>query len=212
MSMPSPPPSTPITSADRIRVREAVAAAEAKTSGEIYTVVTAISDDYRMIPVLWATLVALLAPVPLIFLTLLPASLIYLIQLLVFVVFAIGLSHPAVALNIVPPTLKHRRARALAVQQFLAHGLHTTEARTGVLIFLSLAERHAEIIADAGISAKVDEGTWKASMDKLIAEVRQGKIADGLVAAIESTGAVLARHFPRGPNDRNELANDLVIL
>jgi len=204
MSMPSPPPSTPITSADRIRVREAVAAAEAKTSGEIYTVVTAISDDYRMIPVLWA--------VPLIFLTLLPASLIYLIQLLVFIVLAIGLSHPAVALNIVPPTLKHRRARALAVQQFLAHGLHTTEARTGVLIFLSLAERHAEIIADAGISAKVDEGTWKASMDKLIAEVRQGKIADGLVAAIESTGAVLARHFPRGPNDRNELANDLVIL
>lgn len=49
-------------------------------------------------------------------------------------------------------------------------------------------------------------------MDKLIAEVRQGKIADGLVATVESTGAVLARHFPRGPNDRNELANDLVIL
>ena len=198
--------------ADRVRIRQAVAAAEAKTAGEIFTVVAEESDDYRFIPILWATLLALIVPLPLIFFTLLPASLIFLIQLGVFVVLALVFSHPAVRPAVVPAAVKHGAAEALAVRQFLAHGLHTTEARTGVLIFVSLAERHAEIIADAGISAKVDEAVWRAAMDKLLTEVRAGRLADGLVAAIESTGAVLARHFPPRAGDQNELPNDLVLL
>ena len=205
-------PTPALSHADRVRVRDAVATAEAKTSGEIFTVVAESSDDYRFIPLLWATLIALIVPLPLIFLTLIPASLIYLVQLAVFVGLAVGLSHEAVAPNLVPAGVKHARARALAVQQFLAHGLHTTEARTGVLIFVSLAERHAEIIADAGISAKVGDSVWQESMGKLTAEIGAGRLAEGLIAAIESTGAVLARHFPRRPDDRNELPNGLVLL
>ena len=202
----------PISKDDRARIRQAVAKAEAGTSGEIFVVVAEASDDYRFIPVLWATLVALIVPLPLIYFTLIPASTIYLAQLAVFVVLALGFSHSAIRPAIVPGGVKHGRARALAVQQFLAHGLHTTEARTGVLIFVSLAERHAEIVADAGISSKVDQAAWQAAMDKLITEVRAGRLADGLIAAIEATGAVLARHFPRRRDDRNELPNDLVIL
>lgn len=201
-----------LSAEDRARVREAVAAAEAKTSGEIYTVVAEASDDYRFIPLLWATVIALIAPLPLIFLTLLPASIIYIAQLAVFVVLAIVFSHESVALRLVPASVKHGRARALAVQQFMAHGLHTTEARTGVLIFLSLGERHAEIIADAGIDAKVDGNVWQEAMDVLLKDVREGRLADGLVAAIGGVGAVLARHFPRAADDRNELPDDLVLL
>jgi putative membrane protein len=201
-----------ISDVDRVRVRQAVAAAEAKTIGEIFTVVAEESDDYRFIPILWATLVALVVPLPLIFLTLLPASLIFLIQLVAFIVLALGFSLPDVRPRMVPPGVKHAAARALAVKQFLAHGLHTTEARTGVLIFVSLAERHAEIIADAGIAAKVDGAVWQAAMDKLVAEVSAGRLADGLIAAIESTGAVLARHFPPRARDRNELPDDIVLL
>jgi len=201
-----------LSDADRARIRQAVAAAEAKTSGEIFTVVTRESDDYRFIPILWATLIALIVPLPLIFLTLLPASLIFLIQLAAFVILALAFSHPAIRPAVVPPGVKHGAARSLAVQQFLAHGLHTTEARTGVLIFVSLAEHHAEIIADASIAAKVDEAVWRAAMDRLIAEIRAGRLAEGLIAAIESTGAVLARYFPPRSNDRNELPNDLVVL
>jgi putative membrane protein len=189
-----------------------VAAAEAKTSGEIFTVVAERSDDYRFIPVLWATLVALIVPLPLILLTLLPASLIFLIQLAVFVILALVLSHDEVRPLVVPPGVKHGAARALAVQQFLAHGLHTTERRTGVLIFVSLAERHAEIIADAGISAKVEDAMWRAAVDRLVGEIRAGRLADGMIAAIESTGAVLARHFPPRKDDRDELPNGLVLL
>jgi putative membrane protein len=201
-----------LSDADRARVRQAVAAAESKTAGEIFTVVTGQSDDYRFIPILWATLAALMVPLPLIFFTLLPASLIFLVQLGSFIVLALAFSHPVVRPWIVPSGVKHGAARALSVQQFLAHGLHTTEQRTGVLIFVSLMERHAEIIADAGISAKVDDAVWQAAMEKLVGEIRAGRLAEGLIAAIESTGAVLARHFPPRTNDRDELPNGLILL
>ena len=201
-----------LSDADRVRIRQAVAAAEAKTSGEIFMVVAEECDDYRFIPLLWATLIALIAPLPLIFLTLWPASLIWLTQLAAFVVLAIGFSLPSVRPAVVPRRVKREAARAVAAQQFLAHGLHTTEARTGVLIFVALAEHHAEIIADTGIASKVDAGAWQAAMDKLTGEVAAGRLAEGLIAAIDSTGTILARHFPRAQGDRNELSNDLILL
>jgi putative membrane protein len=201
-----------LSDADRIRVRQAVADAEAKTSGEIFAVVAEECDDYRFIPLLWATLIALIVPLPLIFLTLWPASLIWLVQIAAFIALAIGFSLPAVRPAVVPRRVKREAARALAAQQFLAHGLHTTEARTGVLIFVALAERHAEIIADTGIAAQVDADAWQGAMDKLVAEVGAGRIADGMIAAIESTGVVLARHFPPRPRDRNELPDALILL
>ena len=197
---------------DRARIRDAVAAAEAKTSGEIFVVVARQSDDYRFIPLLWATLAALVEPLALIYATNLPASVIYAVQLAVFVVLAVVLSLPSVRPQVVPSGIKHGRARAFAVQLFLAHGLHTTEARTGVLIFVSLAEQHAEIVADTGIASRVDQATWDAAMAALLAEIRAGRLADGLLAAIAATGAELARHFPRGIGDRDELPNELVVL
>ena len=73
-----------------------------------------------------------------------------------------------------------RRAHAEAVRQFLAHGLHLTERRTGVLIFASVAERHAEIVADAGINAKVDAGAWESAIAAMIAAIKDGRPADGI--------------------------------
>ncbi len=201
-----------LSDADRVRVRQAVAAAEANTSGEIFTVVAEECDDYRFILLLWATLIALIVPLPLIFLTAWPASVIWLAQFAAFAVLGIGFSLPAVRPAVVPRRVKREAARALAAQQFLAHGLHTTEARTGVLIFVALAERHAEIIADTGIASQVDAGAWQPAMDRLTAEVGAGRLAEGLIAAIEASGALLARHFPRKPGDRNELSNDRVLL
>ncbi len=201
-----------ISPEDRLRVRAAVRDAEEKTRGEIFVVVARQSDDYRIIPIVWATLAALVVPAPLIFGTNLPASVIYAIQLAVFVVLAVVLSLPAVKAWVVPGGVKQGRTRALAIEMFLAHGLHTTETRTGVLIFVSLAEKRAEIVVDTGIDGHVAQDTWDAAMAALIAEVRAGRLADGLIAAVSATGAELARHFPRLPGDRDELPNDLVIL
>src|SRR5262249_37703095 len=169
----------PLIEADGLRVREAIARAEKTTAGEIFAVVAHEADDYRLIPLLWATLVALAVPLPLLFVqipgswvdeasgdwravvsVLLPAAWIYGIQLIVFVVLAVVLSLPGIKPLIVPGSVKRARAHGLAVEQFLAHGLHVTEARTGVLLFVSLFERYAEIVADAGIASRVEQNVW----------------------------------------------------
>jgi putative membrane protein len=135
---------------------------------------------------------------------------IYLVQLAVFIAAALGLSLPAIRFQIVPRRTQHDRAHVQAMQQFFAHGLHRTESRTGVLIFAAVAERYAEIVADAGIDAKVTPQVWAAAIDALIEGIKQGRPADGFVAAIERCGRVLAEHFPPGALKRDELPNRLV--
>jgi putative membrane protein len=98
------------------------------------------------------------------------------------------------------------------MRQFLAQGLHLTEQRTGVLIFASVAERYAEIIADRGISAKVGNEVWQQAVAALVDAIKAGRPGDGFVAAVERCGAVLAQHFPPGAIRRDELPNKLVVM
>jgi len=153
-----------------------------------------------------------MVPLPLIYLTLWPASVIYLFQLAAFAAAAVGLSHPSIRFHLVPKRAKRDRAHGEALRQFLAHGLHRTQDRTGVLIFASAAERYAEIVADGGINAKVTQQEWDEAIAALIAGIRQGRTGDGFVAAIAKCGAVLAAHFPPGALNKNELPDKLVEL
>jgi len=199
-----------ISQVDRERIADAIRAAEAKTSGEIFCVIALHASDYRLVPLAWAAAVALVVPAPLIYLTLWPASVIYVVQLIVFIAAALGLSLPDIRFHIVPRRTQHERAHLQAMQQFFAHGLHHTQNRTGVLIFASVAERYAEIVADAGINEKVTPHVWDQAVAALIAGIKQGRAGDGFVAAIEQCGAVLAEHFPPGALNRDELPNKLV--
>jgi len=199
-----------ISQADHARVADAIRAAEAKTSGEIFCIIARQSSDYRLVPLAWAALIALATPAPLIYLTRWPAALIYLAQLVVFVAAALALSLPAIRFHLVPRRAKHDRAHAEALRQFFAQGLHHTENRTGVLIFASVAERYAEIVADEGINTKVTGEVWDKAVAALIDDIRQGRAADGFIAAIERCGAVLAEHFPPGALAVDELPNKLV--
>jgi putative membrane protein len=199
-----------ISQLDRERIAEAIRAVEAKTSGEIFCVIARHASDYRLVPLAWAAAVALVVPAPLIYFTLWPASVIYLVELVVFIVATLGLSLPAIRFHIVPRRTQHERAHAQAMQQFFAQGLHRTENRTGVLIFAAVAERYAEIVADAGINAKVTPQVWDKAIAALIEGIKQGRASDGFVAAIEQCGAVLAEHFPPGALNRDELPNKLL--
>jgi len=202
----------PIDNTDRARIRTAIERAEARTSGEIYVVVARQSGDYRLVPIAWALVAALILPLPLIVLTNLSAGGIYLAELAIFVAVALILSLPDVLPRVVPANVFREHGHARAVEQFLAHGLTNTQARTGVLIFVSLAERYAEIVADTGIAAKVPQQTWDELIARLTAEIAARRLAEGLIGAVERAGAVLAEHFPRLPGDRNELVNDVVLL
>jgi putative membrane protein len=201
-----------LSDADRARVSAAIRDAETQTSGEIYCVMAQACSEYRVVPLAWSALVALAVPLPLIYLTQWPASIIYFLQLVAFGLCFVGLSHPIVRYRIVPRRMKQDRAHAEALRQFAAHGLHKTERRTGVLIFVAVAERHAEIVADAGIDRKVEPGAWDAPVGSLIGAIKEGRGADGFVAAIAQCARVLAVHFPPGALDRNELPNEIVEL
>ncbi|MFL6797349.1 MAG: TPM domain-containing protein [Xanthobacteraceae bacterium] len=201
-----------IGQADIETVSEAIRAAETRTAGEIFCVITQSSGSYRLVPLAWAALAALVLPLPLIYVTTWPALIIYVGQLALFVVTAAVLSLPGVRYYVVPRRVMHQHAHDEAMRQFLAHGLHLTEARTGVLIFASVAERYAEIIADSGIHSKVGTAAWQEAVATMVAAIKADRPAQGFIAAIEKCGAVLAQHFPPGAINRNELPNALVVM
>lgn len=196
---------------ERKRIQQAVAQAESRTSGEFVTVVAKSADDYFFIPVLWAAVLALLLPAPIVLLEIALAPLsVYLAQLAVFIGVAVLLLLPPLRHRLVPKFLKRQRARRLAREQFVAQGVHVTRERAGVLLFVAEAERYVEILADAGINAKVAPDAWQHIVDDFLAAVRDDRTADGLVGAINACGDLLATHFPADAQDKNELPDRLV--
>jgi putative membrane protein len=194
------------------RISAAISAAERNTSGEIVAVVTDASDAYHYVPFLWAALVALIVPWPLIHFTWMAVQWIYVIQLLVFLVLIALLWPRNIRTALVPRSVQRAHAHRRATEQFLVQNLHTTVGRTGVLLFVSVAEHYAEILADQGIDARVPAGTWQGIVDSLTREITLGHAADGFVQAIERIGHHLAQHFPPGATDPNELPNHLIVL
>jgi putative membrane protein len=200
-----------LTPEEHRRVAEAIRAAETRTSGEIFVVVASSSDDYRMLPLLWAALAALVGG----FLTaaIMPgisAGSLALGQGVVFAVAAAVVSVPSWRMYFVPRMTRISACEARARTQFLAQNLHGTEGRTGVLIFVSLAERYAEVLADTAIDQKVPDDFWRKTVDALTAEIGAGRLADALIHAVDACGAALTEHFPRRAGDRNELPDKVV--
>jgi putative membrane protein len=202
----------PFSDAEQRQIANAITEAERATSGEIVAVVASESSTYLYAPFLWASVIALLVPWPLIMWTWWPAAWIYLAQLAVFaLVLAATLPRP-IRYMLVPRSVKRARAHRRAMEQFVAQNLHTTEGRTGVLIFISVAERHAEIVADAAIEARVPKGTWQEIVTELTAAFRDERHTEGFVEVIVAVGGHLATHFPPGAFDANELPDHLIML
>lgn len=201
-----------LTADDEKRIGEAIAAAEQTTAGEIVAVITPTSGSYAYFGLLWAALVALVVPWPLIYLTWWPMQWVFGLQLAVFAGLLTLFQLEQCQRWIVPSTVKKRWAHQRAVEQFLSLGLHTTEGRTGVLIYVSVAEHYAEIIADSGIDKKVPAGTWHTLVDELTRRIGDGQPVEGFLTVIAGTGKLLAAHFPPGSQNPNELPNHLIVL
>ncbi len=199
-----------ITESDKSRVTAAIRAAEQRTAGEIYCVIARSSGDYWLVPVAWAAAAALFAPLPMLALTDWSASVVYLLQIIAFLLLGMVLSHPSLRFRVVPRQARHDQAHAEAMRQFYAHQIDKTQHRTGVLIFVSAAERYVEVVADAGINDKVSRMVWDDAVHALVSAVKDGRPGDGFVAAIERCGAILAQHFPPGALNRDELPDKLV--
>ena len=202
----------PLDPSERARISEAIRAAEAGTSGEIYVVIAGAADDFRWVPILWAAIIALVLPWPLHLLTHWSAGMILMIQTLSFVLTAAVGSYPALRHHIVPPSIAGEAARRAAQSLFLAHGLHLTESRTGLLIYVALLDRRVEIVTDAGINGKVEQAVWDELAQEIAAAARGDELAEGLVGAVRRAGTLLGLHCPRTPDDRNELPDRVVVI
>lgn len=220
----------PMTDADRARVAGAVSAAEGATSGEIVTVLAARSDGYADVALAWAALVALAALLvvawaPDFYIGLYdritggwaehwaPGRVFGAAALIAALKFAATwaiLLYRPLRLALVPAPIRHARVHARALAMFRMGAERRTTGRTGILIYLSLAEHRAEILADEAIAAKVPAEVWGEALAAMLAELKQGRLADGLVAAVERVGAVLAQHLPRAAGDINELPDRLI--
>lgn len=200
-----------VSEADARRINEAIRQAEARTSSELVTVIARAADRYLYVPLLWSSMLALLVP-GILWLAGLATGVVavYAAQILAFLGFAVLFHWPPLKHLLVPRSVQRRQAQRLAHEQFYAQGLHLTRGRTGVLLFVSVAERYVEILADQGIYQRVPEGTWDRLVAELVARVREGRVAEGFLGAIAACGDILAARCPREPDDRNELPDRLV--
>jgi putative membrane protein len=185
-----------ISAEDRARISEAIRAAEQTTSGEIVCVLARSSSEYTAAPVLVGALLALVLPWAFVLLTQWSVQRILVVQLIIFVLATSICALTPLGMVLVPRRIKRTRAHRAAMEQFHSRGLGRLESRAGVLIYVSLAERYARIVVDDHLAEKIHASEWRAPVDALTAHMKDGRIADGFVAAIARCGAVLAEHAP----------------
>jgi putative membrane protein len=202
-----------LSPAERERILAAVAAAERRTSAEFSVAVAEAADFYAEIRLLVPALLAILAgPLLLAMGVVRDLLLLSAIPALVFVLGSAILLPDAVVARAVPSQIRESRARRLARSLFVELGLARPRERTGVLLFIALAEHHVEIIAGAGIAERIDAQAWQEVVDRFVAEVRSGSLASALIGAVERAAAVLAEAFPCRDSDQDEVPNRVVEL
>ncbi len=201
-----------ISDQDRKRISAAIRAAESKTSGEIVCVLAERSSDPTALPIFVAAAIALALPWVLAAATAMPVFRMLTLQVVTFVLVAGLLAVPRLRAALAPRAARRAMAHRAAMHQFALRGVANTAERTGIMIYVSIADRYARIIADAGIAARVPQSEWQSAIDALIAHMRDGRIADGFVTAIERCGEALARHFPRTATNVDELPDRIHLV
>lgn len=216
---------------DRARIAAAIAAAEANTAGEIVVIINTRPHRYAATMLASAVLAAFILPFAAVLLGWTPSLLFpdwdsldaatreahgieafAAVQALLFLATLALVGFARLDRILTPRGLRRDRVHHAAMTQFRARGLTATAGRTGVLLYLDEAEHVAEVIADDAVFKLVSADDWGATIAALVAGIKAGRAADGLVDAIGRAGAVLAQHLPPRPDDVNELPDTLIEL
>jgi len=201
-----------ISPQDRELISTAIRTAEAKTSGEIVCVLAKSSSDATALPIFIAAMVALALPWVLVAFTMMTVQRILSLQIIVFFTLMALLCLPRVRVALMPRAARRAVAYRAAMGEFTARGIARKKDRCGILIFVSLAERYARIIADEGIASRVPQAKWQGAIDALVSHMRDGRIVEGFVAAIDVCGKELAAHFPPTERSRDELPDRIYLI
>lgn len=110
------------------------------------------------------------------------------------------------------PLLAGQSARQRAIEVFSRLHVWDTEHNNGVLIYLLLADRDVEIVADRGVHAKLGQAIWEDICREMEAAFREGRFEEGVIAGIRRVGSYLAEHYPQVGSKTNELSDQPVIL
>ena len=191
---------------DHARIDAAVKAAENRTSAEFAVVIAQASDHYTAFPLLWSAVLALVAGGA-IALTLpnTNGATTFAVQAIVFVALGFTLHIRPLRVRLVPPTVAREHASRLARLQFAALVHNRTYGDVGLLLFVSLAERHVEIQIDRGIAERIPESVWRNIIDGFVVAVRHKHVADGVIAAVERCTSILEKDFPATQSGQNEI-------
>jgi putative membrane protein len=199
------------TDTDRLRIKEAVVAAEQRTRGEFVVVAARASDHYLATALCWAAGLALILPAPLLLFSHLRYLDIYQLQVVAFILLTLLFEFmPGLHMALVPKWLRHTKASHLAHAQFYEQGVHLTREHSGVLLFVSLAERYVEIVADKGIHEKIGEERWQKIVNAFVLKVSSGDVVGGFETTISACGEAMAEHYPAKADDEDELSDGLI--
>lgn len=196
-----------LTTEQQAMIREAVNRAESRTSGEIAPMLVADSDDYREAAVQAALVIAAFLSLAVSLIVndtsvwfFIPLTFILYIPLL-----ALVRRLPALKLAFTPAARVREIVHRRALRAFFERGLHRTREENGILIFISLLEHKVWILGDRGINAVIPPERWTSLATALVSGIREGRMAEALVATITEAGDILQDHFPSRKDDSNEL-------
>ena len=181
-----------IDAATAREIEAAFAEAQRRTGAQLACVVAEASADYALGPALAAAALALFAPWPLLAFTSLSASRIFLVQLVLFAALLAALALTPVRVALASRARRRSAGYRAALVQFARLGLAQAPQRKGALLYVSLSERYAHIVADAG----VPQEAWRGVIRELGAALAKGETGPGLTAAARAMGDLLAPVFP----------------
>src|SRR5512147_1352354 len=199
------------TDADKERIRQAVVAAESKTAGEIVPMIVTSAARYTEIELL-GLVAGLFAGMVIEWFWSDPWGSPYFQLWPVFgalIGFLLG-RIPDLKRLLAPSRRITEAVHTLGLASFTEQGLHYTKDHTGILILVSLLEHRVEVLADRGINLKVAQGTWDEVVHIITAGIKSGQACDAFCNAIGRCGDILATHFPRQADDKDELSNRLI--
>lgn len=196
----------------RERIKACVADVEKTTAGEIAPMIVPASYDYPRAEITGALLIGLAVSMAAawVFSVDYTWNFIWIFAASFLAAFTAMKFLPRLKRFFIPRSEIEEEVNEGAITSFYGHNLHETRDRTGILIYVSVFERKVVVLADKGVNDKVDQGEWRVIVDMITAGIKEGKAPEAICRAIERCGEIIAGHFPRRPDDKDELSNLIV--
>ena len=185
-----------VTPDDHKAIETVFDAAQARTSAPLMGVAAEASSDYAAAPLSATLVVALLAPWPLLLLTRIYAERIFAVQLAVALAGLALFSFAGLRVKLTPRSARRSIAHRAALVQFAMRGGEHAPGRNAVLIYVSLAERYARVVAGDEAARHITAQQWQGLVDGLTSDMAKGDLKTAMGAAAGRAADMLAPHFP----------------